>query len=231
MLRKNSFYLSRFILIGLGLILVAIVSLLIYLKTMTNNKSGTYLIPTYTEGRITRVVPQAPLNDQLFTDAEIMDFAVEAMQQTLALSFDDYESSMSNAAEKYFTESGWTKFSHEIETSEIYKTLFINKEIINITPTRAPFMIYSGPVDGPINGKQVKDAYWTWRIKYSAKMVKRPLNSSMTSTSTQDGINHVNNQQNLSIEFVLDLQRVPKGKGARAVKIIDSHDWKVRYGA
>mgnify|MGYP000241720611 CR=1 FL=1 len=32
-----------------------------------------------------------------------------------------------------------------------------------------------------------------------------------------------------TVEFYLDLQRVPKGKGASAVKIINSSDWRVGY--
>lgn len=214
--------------LSLLFIVLCLVFLIVTLKTMSSTKGGNYLIPTYKEGNIVRVVPQVALNTPLFNDSEVLDITNEALVETLSLSFDDYKTSMSNASKLYFTQSGWNSFSDNIKKTGLYDTLFTDKEIVKLIPKRAPFMLFSGTVDGPLNGKIMKDFYYTWRVVYQGKMIKRPLFSSVNS-NTLNNNRPIPEVKIADISLTIDLQRVPKGKGARAIKIIDTNDWSIKW--
>ncbi|MDF5376950.1 hypothetical protein P3682_24145, partial [Vibrio parahaemolyticus] len=94
MFRSSVIKNHRGLLSGFVVLVVIIYFLEFALNTLTTNKSGYYKIPTYNDKGITRIVPQVPLSDRLFSDSEVMDFVTEAMYNTLSLSFDSYELSM-----------------------------------------------------------------------------------------------------------------------------------------
>ncbi|KAB0482400.1 hypothetical protein F7Q91_03055 [Vibrio chagasii] len=198
------------------------------LNNLSTNKSGLYQIPTYEDNGIVRIVPQVPLNEKLFEDAEIKDFVTEAMHNTLSMSFDNYKHSMTTSAVQFFTTTGWESFSKGIENSGLYSEIFTNSEILEFYPTRAPFLEYSDKVDGYIRGEFVKGAYWVWRVKVKGQIIRKSL---QTEDKAESEAERRRNQRRkvATIEFDLDLQRVPKGKGASAVKIIDSTNWLVGY--
>jgi len=198
------------------------------LNQLSVNKSGIYEIPTYQNNGVVRIVPQIPLDSELFTQTEIMDFVTEAMTNSLNLSFDNYELSMTTAATRYFTQSGWGAFSDGIERSELYKNIFTNKEIIEFYPTRAPFIEFSGTTSGYVNGEYRESAYWVWRVKVSGQFSMKSLKiESKTETDTERRRNR--RRKTATVEFTLDLQRVPKGKGASAVKINNASDWELDW--
>mgnify|MGYP000162105184 CR=1 FL=1 len=198
----------------------------ILLNQLSANKSGIYEIPTYTNNNVVRIVPQIELNSELFTHSEIMDFVTEAMSNSLNLSFDNYELSMTSAATRYFTQSGWGTFSNGIEDSGLYKNIFIDKEIIEFYPTRAPFIEYSGVAPGYVNGKYRDEAYWVWRVKVSGKFSTKTLSTSNDANEKKRN----RKRQTATVNFTLDLQRVPKGKGASAVKINHASKWNIDWG-
>ncbi|HHF0568083.1 TPA: DotI/IcmL family type IV secretion protein [Vibrio alginolyticus] len=228
MFRSSVIKNHRGLLSGFVVLVVIIYLLEFALNTLTTNKSGYYKIPTYNDKGITRIVPQVPLSDRLFSDSEVMDFVTEAMYNTLSLSFDSYELSMTESALLFFTTSGWKSFSSAVQEAEILSTIFSNKEIIEFYPTRAPFMEFSGTVDGKIDGRFTKDAYWVWRVKVQGKIMKKSLK---VKDATETELEAIQNQrhQAANVTFWLDLQRVPKGKGASAVKIISSSNWDVDW--
>lgn len=201
----------------------------ILLNQLSANKSGIYEIPTYTNNNVVRIVPQIELNANLFTHSEIMDFVTEAMSNSLNLSFDNYELSMTSAATRYFTQSGWGTFSKGIENSGLYKNIFTNKEIIEFFPTRAPFIEYSGVAPGHVNGEYREEAYWVWRVKVRGKFSTKTLNKWSTSEDSNEE-RRIHKPRTASVEFTLDLQRVPKGKGASAVKINNASEWIIDWG-
>jgi hypothetical protein len=210
-------------------ILISSYSYDILLNQLSANKSGIYEIPTYKNNNFVRIVPQIDLNAELFSHSEIMDFVTEAMTNSLNLSFDNYELSMTSAATRYYTQSGWGTFSNSIEQSGIYKNIFTNKEIIEFFPKRAPFIEYSDVAPGHVNGEYRKEAYWVWRVKVSGTFSTKSLKK----LSPSEELNEERRRRKprtASVEFTLDLQRVPKGKGASAVKINNASDWKIEWG-
>lgn len=226
--RRTSLTINGPILFSILFVVSCLVGLIILLKSMSSTKGGNYLIPTYQEGHIVRVVPQVELNIPLFNDSEVLDITNEAMVETLSLSFDDYQSSMSNASKLYFTQSGWNSFSKKIKDIGLYETLFIDKEIIKVIPRRAPFMLFSGTVDGPVNGKIISDYYYTWRVVYQGRVTKKPLFENVN-PEVLNSRRKAPQVKVADISLTIDLQRVPKGKGARAIKIIDTSDWDITW--
>jgi hypothetical protein len=218
-LKKATWMLASF-----GLLVAFSFSINYALSLLSTGKSGHYVIPTYINGDIVRIVPQVPLYEPLFSDAEIMDFSTEAMHEVLSVSFDNYKRSMTDAATLYFTSTGWTAFSKEFTNSELYANIFTDREIIEFYPSRAPFLVFSGLIDGTVNGEFQKDAYWAWRIKVDGVLIRKSINKPKKGEKYD-----INKRRKMAdVSFILDLQRVPKGKGASAVKIINTDSWEIR---
>lgn len=228
MFRSSTFQNNKTLILSFLLMLIIFTSIELLLNSLSTNKSGLYKIPTYEDNGIIRIVPQVSLSEQLFEDAEIKDFVTEAMHNTLSMSFDNYKLSMASSAVQYFTNTGWDSFSAGIVDSGLYNDIFTNSEILEFYPSRAPFMEFSGTADGHIRGTFVKDAYWVWRVKVKGQISKKSLK---IAKEKETEIEKRRNQRRkvATVEFYLDLQRVPKGKGASAVKIINSSDWRVGY--
>ncbi len=229
MFRKSTLSRNKTLLIAFITLLISSFAYEAFLNQLSANKSGIYEIPTYENNGVVRIVPQIELHEQLFSQTEIMDFVTEAMSNSLNLSFDNYEMSMTTAATRYFTQSGWGAFSDGIEKSELYKNIFTNKEIIEFFPTRAPFVEYSGIAPGYIEGEYKDIAYWVWRVKVSGQFSMKSLKIAGESESTEEKRRN-RKKKTANVQFTLDLQRVPKGKGASAVKINNASAWSIDWG-
>lgn len=195
-----------------------------------DSKSGKYLIPTFQQKMITRIVPQPSLSDPVFTIGEISDAVSEAMNFTLTMSFDDYTTSSEYSKNHYFTQSGWEQFSKSIKEVGIFEGIFRNREIIEFYPTRVPFIEFADVVSGVIDGVQSQEAYYVWRAHVFGKFYKRQLKDNSTSDSGVVNSSFFSHREEYAlVDFYLNLQRVPKGKGASSVKIIASDSWKVTW--
>lgn len=172
-------------------------------------KSGHYLVPVHKTANVSRIVPQTPLTDPLFEDYEVMNFVIRAVGSSLNISFDSHQTQMDIGVKRYFTKSGWNSYSTKLKESNVLSRIFLNKQILRVVPSRAPFISLS----------EVSGGYWTWQLIYYGNIYERSLKQDMGSE-----------RKLASIKVKFDLQRVPRGKGADAIKIIRASEWVTTWG-
>ncbi len=69
---------------------------------------------TDTEGRLT---PLVPVSDPWLTDAQVIRFGVEALTQSLSITFSGWRENLTKARHYYEQPDGWTSFVEAIESS------------------------------------------------------------------------------------------------------------------
>ncbi|EHA1127438.1 hypothetical protein BOO92_13755 [Vibrio navarrensis] len=194
--------------IGTFAVLVSFFLLAKQAESIASMKAGHYVIPIHTSGKVSRIVPQAALNDPLFEDYEVMNFVIKAIGSNLNISFDSYHSQIEQSSAKYFTKSGWDSYSELLLNSQLLVDIFRRYQLFRVIPSRAPFVAFSGEVNG----------YWTWRLIYYGNVYQRSLSDVES-----------NELLVAKIKFSIDVQRVPRGKGADAIKIIRASDWSTSW--
>ena len=88
-------------------------------------------------------LPKVALDSPFLSQAEVLQWTNNAMQNLFELSFVDYNRQLADKRE-FFTDKGWEKFNVIIKNFASYQNVVKNKYFVNGTPASAPFVSSEG---------------------------------------------------------------------------------------
>jgi len=152
-LKRNEFYRDNYrrilsILLILSFISVLMVAVVAFLD-ITRPQPKYYA--TLSNGRI---VPMQALSEPTVTSDYVIQWASLAVRAAYNLDFVNYQKQL-NAAEPYFTPSGWLAFSDALDSSGTLSSLQGNKLIMSAVVSDAPIVLDRAIISG----------HYTWRVQ------------------------------------------------------------------
>lgn len=103
-----------------------------------------------------KLIQPTPLNLPGYTDAYVIEWAVQAVSKAFGFNFINYESVFTNAT-TYFTKLGFQDYRHILIDSGIVNVVQQRKYVVSVEPTSAPIIL-----------KQVvtPDNIFSWQLQF-----------------------------------------------------------------
>jgi intracellular multiplication protein IcmL len=109
-------------------------------------------------GGLTRIIP---LEEPSSSDADVLQFAADAVRSVNSIDFANAEAQYQEAA-KYFTRAGWDQFSNELRNSGTFDTIKKTSMVLSAAVSGAPVLDRQGIV----NGVRFWDVQVPYRVRY-----------------------------------------------------------------
>lgn len=145
--------------------LVSVVAVLVAAWALTRPVQHRYFA-TRASGEL---VELTPLNEPHRSNAQVVNFAVEAVTRALTLDFANYRRSLADV-EVYFTPAGWKAFLSEIQRSGSLE-LIRNRRMVSTAVANGAVVLRQG-IDG--------DGVWTWQVEMPLKVTYQSSSESQT---------------------------------------------------
>ena len=143
---RNDFYRDGFhkILLGLGMILLAIILLVAMSLYLFLGKGGGVDVACDNEWRI---VPPVPLNQPYLKTADLIQWVSTVLPTVFTYDFINYKDQL-NANTPNFTGTGWSKLLEVLNNYEVYNAVTQAKLFVNGSAGGAPFILNQGLLSG-----------------------------------------------------------------------------------
>jgi len=144
--QRNQFYRRQYFLalgaFGLSLIVImALVGVLVFLK---RNPTHPLYFATDTVGRL---IPVIGVSQPNMTTEDVTNWAIEAVERTYSFDYVNYHAQF-QAAEKYFTNYGWTKYIAALKASNNVVALQERRMIVQAHVVEKPKILAQGLLSG-----------------------------------------------------------------------------------
>tara|TARA_Y200000002_G_C22688659_1_gene667124 strand:+ start:4275 stop:4892 length:618 start_codon:yes stop_codon:yes gene_type:complete len=136
MVLRNEYYRDGFrrLVIVVALLAVALVVLLAALYQEVASTPQPRYFATSPNGMI---VPVHPLDQKVFSNAEVLEWATETVLRGFSYDFVNYRSQLQDVA-KNFTGLGWRRFRKALDDSRELETIIQQKAVMTALPAGAP---------------------------------------------------------------------------------------------
>lgn len=100
------------------------------------------------------IVPVHPLNQKVFSNAEILEWSTEVVMRSFSYDFVNYRTQLQDVA-KNFTGLGWRRFRDALDKSRELETIISQRAVMSAIPGGAPIILNQG----------VNQGSYAWMIK------------------------------------------------------------------
>lgn len=101
-----------------------------------------------------RIIPLTPLGESGVTTPVLLNWASEAIAETMTFGFNDYKRRLQGSS-RYFSKKGWASFTTALERARILEMVEANQQVVSAAAQGAPVLVSEG----------VKDGVYTWNVQ------------------------------------------------------------------
>lgn len=99
---------------------------------------------TTADGRIMNLVP---LDQESMTQAALMSWISQAVQETMTFGYHDYQRRLQQSS-RHFTRRGWESFTTALQKARVIDTITQTQQVVTAVPRSAPILKQSGIFNG-----------------------------------------------------------------------------------
>ncbi|MBA3662491.1 MAG: DotI/IcmL/TraM family protein [Gammaproteobacteria bacterium] len=143
---RNAFY-RRMHFLALAaflLSLIVIITLIWVVYTLVRNPTKPLYFASDRVGRLIQVVPVTVPN---MSNAEVMNWTINALQKSFSMDFVNYRSQL-QSSQKYFTTYGWTNFMNSLKSNNNLVALTQRKMVFSAKVIDQPTIVTQGILGG-----------------------------------------------------------------------------------
>lgn len=162
---RNEFYKKKFyLMLGVYLLSLIVIGVLgaIFYYLYNHTTKPVYFVADH----LGRLIQEPPLNAPIMSDADVANWAVEAIESANTYDFVNFRAQLQNA-QKYFTNFGWTTFMKGLSDSNNLLTLQERKWIFVAKVVNKPKLVTKAVVSNVM--------LWRFEIDLLMSYLKPPL--------------------------------------------------------